>query len=112
MAIDDDSGTRWATDDSVRGVLARNRFRREPHVRRRLSQRGLGPGEGIRLETQDARGTWRPFYKGTTIGTAGLSIAFPKTTGRKVRLHILKSEGGPTIWDFELYEAAPFPPKF
>jgi hypothetical protein len=59
------------------------------------------------LEVQGADGTWKSFFKGTTIGVAGATPAFPRTTGRIVRLHVLKASAGPTIWDFELYEAGP-----
>lgn len=44
---------------------------------------------------------------GTTIGVAGATLAFARTAGRIVRLHVLDAAGAPTIWDFELYAAAP-----
>ena len=112
MAIDDDSGTRWATDDSVRECWLEVDLGTSRTFDGAYLSEGWDRVKEFSLEIQGPRGTWQPFYKGTTIGTAGLTVTFPKTTGRKVRLHILKSEGGPTIWDFELYEAAPFPPKF
>ena len=110
-AIDEDSGTRWATDDEVRECWLEVDLGSSRTFDGAYLSEGWDRVREFALETQDARGIWRSCYKGTTIGTTGLSVAFPKTTGRKVRLHILKSEGGPTIWDFELYEAAQSPPK-
>ena len=59
------------------------------------------------LESRDEPGKpWRPFYRGATIGTEGLTASFPPVEGRYVRLHILEAAGGPSIWDFELYAPA------
>lgn len=110
FAIDDDSNTRWATDEGTGECWI------EVDIGQRREFNGAYLSEGwnrvreFALENRQADGTWQAFHKGTTIGTAGLSIEFPKTTGQVIRLHILKASGSPTIWDFELYEV-PKPAK-
>jgi alpha-L-fucosidase len=105
FAVDDDSGTRWATDDGTRECWIEVDLGQSREFDSAYLSEGWDRVREFALESRQADGTWRAFHKGTTIGTAGLSIAFPKTTGRVVRLHILEASGGPTIWDFELYEA-------
>jgi hypothetical protein len=44
---------------------------------------------------------WKTFARGTKIGDA-YSKVFEPVTARHVRLNILDSTDGPTIWEFQL----------
>jgi len=55
-----------------------------------------------RFELQYADGTeWRTFVEGGKIGS-DYSKEFRSVTAQKVRLNILDSTDGPTIWEFGL----------
>ncbi|MEA3224684.1 MAG: discoidin domain-containing protein, partial [Planctomycetota bacterium] len=55
-----------------------------------------------KFELQYKNGTlWKTFARGTKIGEA-YSKAFEPITARQVRLNILDSKDGPTIWEFQL----------
>jgi hypothetical protein len=45
---------------------------------------------------------WKTFHHGTTIGE-DLNIKFTPVTGRHVRLNLLKTTEGPSIWEFHLF---------
>jgi alpha-L-fucosidase len=107
FAVDDDSGTRWATDEGVGQCWIQVDLGRRADFDGAYISEGWDRVQEFVLESRQADGTWRAFYRGTTVGTTGLTVGFPKTSGQVVRLHVLKASGGPTIWDFELYEAAP-----
>jgi alpha-L-fucosidase len=109
LAIDDDSGTRWATDDSVGECWLEVDLGRTCEFDGAYLSEDENRVEEYALETRQADGQWRAFYRGTTIGSTGLTLAFPKTSGQVVRLHVLKAAAGPALWDFELYEAQQSP---
>jgi hypothetical protein len=48
---------------------------------------------------------WRTFHRGTTIGE-DRQIAFSPITARHVRLNLLETTEGPSIWELQI-----FPPK-
>ncbi|MGZ7065371.1 MAG: alpha-L-fucosidase [Candidatus Aminicenantales bacterium] len=105
LAVDDDSGTRWATGDEIREGWLEVDLGSTRELDGAYLSEGWDRVQEFALESRQADGTWKPFCHGKTIGVSGATLAFPKTSGRAVRLHILKASGGPTIWDFELYEA-------
>jgi len=107
FAVDNDSGTRWATDEGIGECWIQADLGRRADFDGAYISEGWDRIQEFTLEARQTDGTWRAFYRGTTIGTSGLTVAFPKTSGQVVRLHVLKGSGGPTIWDFELYEAPP-----
>ena len=47
---------------------------------------------------------WRPFHQGKRIGKR-LEIRFEPVMARVVRLNIREATGGPTLWEFQLFEA-------
>jgi alpha-L-fucosidase len=107
-AVDDDSNTRWAADESVGECWLEVDLGAGREFDAVYLSEGWDRVRSFVLETRDDRkGPWRPFYRGPTIGTAGLAASFPPATGRYVRLHILEAVGGPSIWDFELYAPGP-----
>ncbi len=108
-ALDDDSGTRWAAAAGTTEGWLEVDLGAERTFDGAFLNEGWDRVRAYALEVKTPGGAWRPFHRGTTIGVAGARLAFPKTKGRYVRLHVLASEGAPTFWDFELTEAAPAP---
>jgi alpha-L-fucosidase len=107
MAIDDDSNTRWATDDGAgERWLEVDLGSVEEFSAAFVSEGWARIGE-FALEAKDDAGAWRTLYRGGPIGDAGTTFTFPAASARFVRLRILKASGAPTIWDFELYKSAP-----
>jgi hypothetical protein len=103
-AIDDDSNTRWAAEEGAGECWLEFDLGTEREFDGAYLSEGWERVRSFALEARaDEREPWRPFYQGTTIGTAGLTVAFPSTKRRYVRLHILEASAAPTIWDFELY---------
>ena len=103
-AVDDDSNTRWATDDAVSECWLEVDLGAVREFDSVYLSEGWDRVRSFALESRDDPGEpWRPFYRGATIGTAGLAASFPPAKGRYVRLHVLEAAGGPSIWDFELY---------
>lgn len=109
FAVDDDSGTRWATDDAVGECWLEVDLGRACEFDGAYLSEDEDRVQEYALETRQADGKWRAFYRGTAIGSTGVTLAFPKTSGQVVRLHVLKAAGGPALWDFELYEAQQSP---
>jgi alpha-L-fucosidase len=105
-AVDDDSNTRWATDDGTRECWLEVDLGAERTFDGAFLSEGWDRVRGYALEVRGAAGRWRTFWQGTTIGVAGAALSFPPATGRVVRLHVIEAEGAPTFWDFELYETA------
>jgi alpha-L-fucosidase len=101
-AVDDDSGTRWATDDGTGECWLEVDLGAAREFDRAFVSEGWDRVRAYALEIGDGRGGWKRIAAGTTIGVAGASPSFAPVTARFVRLHILRAEGAPTIWDFEL----------
>lgn len=105
-AVDDDSNTRWATDEGTRECWLEVDLGAERTFDGAFLSEGWDRVRGYALEVRGPDGRWRTFWQGTTIGVAGASLSFPPVTGLVVRLHVVEAEGAPTFWDFELYETA------
>ncbi|MGZ5488932.1 MAG: discoidin domain-containing protein, partial [Candidatus Aminicenantales bacterium] len=105
-ALDDDSGTRWATDDGTDECWLEIDLGADREFDGAFLSEGWDRVREYALEVKDGAGRWRPFSGGKTIGVAGATLSFPPTTGRSVRLHVLRADGAPTFWDFELYGTA------
>jgi alpha-L-fucosidase len=107
-AVDDDSNTRWATDDNVGECWLEVDLGAGREFDGVYLSEGWDRVRSFALDSRDdPRAPWRTFYKAATIGTAGLAVSIPPTKGRYVRLHVLEASGGPSIWDFELYAPQP-----
>lgn len=107
-AVDDDSNTRWATDECVNECWLEADLGAVRAFDGAFLSEGWDRVRSFALECRDdPKDPWRAFYQGATIGTAGLTVAFPPAEGRYVRLRVLEAAGGPTIWDFELYAPRP-----
>jgi hypothetical protein len=63
-------------------------------------------GRVRRFELQAKKGDqWETFYHGTTIGD-DLAVEFKPATARHVRLNLLETTDGPSIWEFQLFAPA------
>jgi alpha-L-fucosidase len=100
-AVDDDLGTRWATDASIHEAWLEVDLG-EP----RTFNRAFISEEYDRVqsfELQYRRGEeWRTFARGNKIGNE-LTLEFEPVTARVVRLNVLQAIDGPTIWEFQLF---------
>ena len=47
-------------------------------------------------------GEWKAFHRGKTIG-GNCALTFTPVTGQRVRLNLLKTTDGPSIWEFQLF---------
>ena len=101
-AVDDDPGTRWATDDATSecwlqgdigrvATLGRVRIAEfDPRIRRFQIE--------YKLKEADP---WKIALAGTTGGTE-YSAKFAPVEARYVRLHILEASAAPTIYEFQV----------
>ena len=60
-----------------------------------------------RFELQAKRGdAWETFQQGTTLGE-DFETRFAPVTARHVRLNLLETVDGPSIWEFQLFHDVP-----
>ena len=100
-AIDDDDATRWGCDWGTHEAWLEVDLG-EPHV---LGRAFISEpyGRVRRFELQAKRGDkWQAFHDGTTIGEC-FEISFPPVTAGHIRLHLLETTEGPSIWEFQLF---------
>jgi alpha-L-fucosidase len=101
-AVDGDDGTRWGCDYGTRSAwLEVDLGEPKPFASAWISE----PYDRVQeFELQVWRdGDWQTFHRGTTIGE-DCTITFPPVTGQRVRLNLLKTTEGPSIWEFNLFE--------
>ncbi len=100
-AFDDDPATRWGCDWGTKSAwLAVDLGKPQTFDRAYLSE----PYDRVKqfeLQYQDGE-TWKTCHKGTTIGES-LSVKFAPVTARRVRVNLLKTTDGPSIWEFQLF---------
>ena len=103
-AVDGDRETRWATDSGTKTAwlevdLGRpTRFRRAA-VRQAFPE--LGRVRKFQIEYW-RDGQWRVCRRGEEMG-AKWSAEFAPLTAQRVRLNLVETTDGPTIWEFLLY---------
>jgi alpha-L-fucosidase len=102
-AVDGKRDTRWAADAGITSAFLEIDLGKPKSFRRaRLSE--AFPNRVQKFELQYLEGTsWKPFVKGTQVGDSWIR-SFPQITAQKVRLAVLESTDGPTIWEFNLFE--------
>jgi alpha-L-fucosidase len=102
-AVDGRSDTRWATDAGThQGWIELDLGREKTFRRVRISE--AFPNRVQKFEIQRLEGNeWKTILAGTTLGENWLKKIEP-VTAQKVRLNILESTEGPTIWEFRLFE--------
>jgi alpha-L-fucosidase len=100
---DNDSRTRWAADDDQKSAWVEFDLGAETTFNSAVVTEGWNRIQEFAIEVPDDSGGWKPVYKGGKVGGNGPLLHFDPVTASKVRLHILRTTAGPTIWDFEIY---------
>ncbi len=101
-AIDGRADTRWATDAGLKSAwLEFDLGKTATFKRARISEAYPHRVQKFQLEYLDGS-EWRTFLTGATIGEFW-SSTFAPVTARKIRLNILESTDGPTVWEFSLF---------
>lgn len=99
-AVDDDPATRWATDTGTKQAWLEVDMGKTATFDRLKIVEAYDRVQEFELQYKN-NSQWKTFARGTKIGDA-YSKAFEPVTARQVRLNILKSTDGPTIWEFQL----------
>ena len=100
-AFDDDPTTRWGCDYGTHACwLAVDLGEPQTFDRAAISE-PYGRVQKFTLQAKRGDG-WETFHEGTTIGD-NLSVKFPPTTAQHVRLNLLETTEGPSIWEFHLF---------
>lgn len=105
MALDDDPGTRWATDAGTHSAWIEVDLGRAEQISRVVIDEAF-EGRVRRFELRYKVGDrWQTIFAGEQIGR-DFTRTFPPIEARHVRLEILEATEGPTIWEFQLFRAA------
>jgi len=100
-AVDDDPATRWATDYGVKQAALEIDLGKSTTFDRVKISEEYDRIRKFELQYKDGE-KWRTFVEGDKIGSK-YSKQFDAVTARYVRLNILDSADGPTIWEFQLF---------
>lgn len=101
MAVDGEETSRWATDADVTAAWLEVDLGQPVTFSRALIREAYDRVQEFELQYQDS-GQWRTCVRGTEMGSEFIT-RFPPVTAQTVRLNILRSIGGPTIWEFQLW---------
>ena len=106
-AVDDDGGTRWATNAGTKQAWLEVDLGRPTTFNRVRVHEATEFGERIRrFELEYKVGSeWKTALRGGTVGRDYLR-GFKRVTASRVRLRILEATEGPTIWEFQLFDGA------
>ncbi|MCF7675965.1 MAG: alpha-L-fucosidase [Akkermansiaceae bacterium] len=106
-AVDDNTGSRWATDDGVTSAWLEVDLGKPVGIGRVVIEQAYPELKRVRKFAIEYRqgDEWKPCYQGENLG-ATLDTAFPPVTARHVRLNLTECTDGPTISEFQL-----FPPQ-
>ena len=99
-AVDDDPGTRWATDSGVKQAWLEIDLGKPVTFGRVAISEEYDRVRRFELQSKDGE-TWKTFLQGTGIGEQ-YSQGFQPVTAQYVRLNILEATDGPTICEFQL----------
>lgn len=102
-AVDDDPDTRWATDWGTKEAWLEVDLGGPKTIDRAAISEYAPRIQQFELQAREGD-AWKTFHKGTRVREDGL-IRFEPVTAQVVRLNILKASEGPTIWEFQLFEA-------
>ena len=103
-AFDDDSATRWGTNNDTHAAWLEVDLGTPQTFDHALLSEYTKRIKKFELQV-DEGGTWRTFHRGTTIGE-DREIKFKPVTGQKVRLNLLESDAGPSLYEFQLFAPA------
>jgi len=102
-AVDGRSDTRWATDAGLKSARLEVDLGKPVRITRaRISEAFAPRVQKFALERL-AADRWETIVTGTTIGESW-SRSFHPVTAQRVRLDILESTHGPTLWEFQLLD--------
>jgi len=105
-AFDDDPETRWATDAGTAEASLSIDLGEPKTIDRARILEAYAP-RVQQFELQAKRGdAWETFHRGTTIGESR-QLRFDPVTAQEFRLNLLRATEGPTLWEFQLFEAKP-----
>ncbi len=99
-AVDDDPGTRWATDAGTKQAWLELDLGKPVTFGRVVIDEEFDRVRRFELQWKDGA-VWKTFFQGIRIGE-GFSQEFRAVTAQHVRLNILEATDGPTIWEFQL----------
>ncbi len=104
-AVDGRDDTRWATDASTTSAWLEVDLGRPTQFSRATILQAYPELKRIRKFAieyfQDEQ--WETCYRGEDPGEK-LSVEFQPVTAQRVRLNLLDANGGPTIWEFQLFK--------
>ncbi|MCW0484525.1 alpha-L-fucosidase [Gaoshiqia sediminis] len=108
-AIDGDSDSYWATDDSVNTASLTIDLGKPTLFNRFLAQEYIRLGQRVKAFTVEAfvDGNWKEIAKATTIGYKRI-LRFPAVEATKVRFSIIGSKCCPVISNIGVYNAPVF----
>ncbi|MGB2862764.1 MAG: alpha-L-fucosidase, partial [Sedimentisphaerales bacterium] len=98
--VDDDPATRWATDTGTKQAWLEVDLGKATTFNQVKIVEAYDRVQEFELQYKNST-QWKTFGRGTKIG-ADYSKTFEPVTVRQVRLNILDSADGPTIWEFQL----------
>jgi alpha-L-fucosidase len=101
-AFDDDYETRWGCDWGTHSCWLEVDLGEPKTFRRAVLSEPYGRVQEFELQVFE-NGQWKAFHRGTTIGER-CTLEFPPATGQRVRLNLLRTTEGPSIWEFQLFE--------
>lgn len=100
MAVDDDPDTRWGCNWGTHAAWLQVDLGQRLTFDRALISEPYGRVR--RFELQAKQGDqWVSFHRGGTIGERH-RVKFAPVTAREVRLNLLQTTDGPSIWEFQL----------
>ena len=101
-AFDDDYETRWGCDWGTHSCWLEVDLGEPKTFRRAFLSEPYGRVQEFELQVFE-NDQWKTFHRGTTIGEA-LRTGVSASTGQRVRLNLLRTTEGPSIWEFQLFE--------
>ena len=99
-ALDDDAGTRWATDSGTKQAWIEVDLGKPVTFNQVAINEAYDRARKFELQCKEGD-AWKTFLEGTRIGEE-YSKGFNPVTAQVVRLNILEATDGPTIWEFQL----------
>ena len=104
-AFDDDPDTRWGCDWGTHSCWLEVDLGEPKTFSRALLSEPYDRVQEFELQVW-LDGDWKAFHRGTTIGE-NRTLHFTPVTGQRVRLNLLKTTEGPSIWEFQLFGPTP-----
>ena len=100
-AFDDDFETRWGCDWGTKAAWLEVDLGKPTTFDRAFIAEPYGRVQQFAIECK-VGDEWRPCARGTTIGERR-ELKFEPVTAQVVRLNLLKTTEGPSIWEFQLF---------